>query len=184
MIDIIRNTINKFELGYVFTADDFSMEVNNPCEASRLLNNLVREGKLRKLSKGKFYKPKMGKFGELPPDAYQIVKDLLVEDGKITGYITGYQVFNSLLLTTQVPAVLQIGTIKEKKNTQRLNYRIKFVKQWNTLTKENIPLLQLLDCLRFFNNIPDARPDDSCKRLIYLLSQLSENQKSRIKNLR
>lgn len=57
----------------------------------------------------------MTEFGELLPDSYQIVKDLLEENNKLIGYITGYQIFNELGLTTQVSAVLQIGTINDKR---------------------------------------------------------------------
>jgi hypothetical protein len=89
MIDKIIDTIDKFELGYVFTVDSFCIDVGSPIEVARTLNNFVREGYLRKLSKGKFYKPKVSKFGELPPDTYQIVKDLIQKDGKLIGYITG-----------------------------------------------------------------------------------------------
>jgi len=92
-------------------------------------------------------------------------------------------IFNEFGLTTQFSAILQIGTIKDKKSTKRGYYRIKFVKQWNTITKENIPLLQLLDCLRFFKNIPDTNPADSSKKLLELLSKLSEIQHSKIKKL-
>ena len=183
MTDIINNTIDKFAFGYVFTASDFSIDVSKQKSVNKVLETLVKEGKIRRLSKGRFYKPKMTTFGELPPDSYQIVKDLLMENGKRIGYITGYQVFNELGLTTQVSAVLQIGTIKDKKNTKRSYYRIMFVKQWNTITKENIPLLQLLDCLRFFKNIPDSMPKNRCQRLLYLLSQLNDIQRNKIKKL-
>lgn len=57
------------------------------------------------------------------------------------------------------------------------------MKQWNMITKENIPLLQLLDCLRFFKNIPDTNPMDSCKKILGLLSKLSEIQRNKIKKL-
>jgi len=183
MTDIINNTIDKFACGYVFTASDFAIDVSKQKSVNKVLEILVKEDKIRRLSKGRFYKPKMTAFGELPPDSYQIVKDLLTENGKRIGYITGYQIFNELGLTTQVSAVLQIGTIKDKKNTKRSYYRIMFVKQWNTITKENIPLLQLLDCLRFFKNIPDSMPKDRCQRLLYLLSQLNDVQRNKIKKL-
>ena len=183
MIDVIKNTIDKFELGYVFTADDFSMTVGHPQSVSKILNELTTIGYLRKLSKGKFYKPKMSKFGELPPDTYQIVKDLIQKDGKLIGYLTGYSAFNDFALTTQVPAILEIGTRKEKKAIVRGIYRIRFIKQENTITKENIPLLRLLDCLRLFKNIPDTMPDDVCRRLIYLTGKLNEQELFRIKKL-
>jgi hypothetical protein len=143
----------------------------------------VAEGFLRKLSTGRFYKPQMSEFGELPPNTYQTLKDLLEKDGRIIGYFTGYSAFNEFGLTTQVPAVLQIGTRKEKKKLVRDNYRISFIKQENTITKENIQLLKLLDCLRFFKIIPDTMPEQSCKRLLYLFSKLDETQISTVKRL-
>ena len=183
MTDEIKNIINKFELGYIFTVTDFPMTADNPKTVSKMLNHFVATGYLRKLSKGRFYKPQISRFGELPPDTYQIVKDLIQKDGKPIGYITGYSAFNDFALTTQVSAILEIGMRKEKKAIVRGIYRIRFIRQDNTITKENIPLLRLLDCLRFFKNIPDTTPDNACQRLIYLLSKLNEQEISKIKKL-
>jgi hypothetical protein len=183
MIDAIKNRIEKIEDGVVFTANEFEVTVKSPTTVSRILNDFVAQGYLCKLSKGRFYKPQTSKFGELPPDDYQIVKDLLSKKGKLIGYITGYTAFNELGLTTQVPFALQVGTYDEKKAIKRGAYRISFIKQRNTITKENIFLLKLLDCLRFFKIIPDTMPDEACKRLLYLLSQLNENQINQIKKL-
>jgi len=180
MTDIIKNTIDKFEKGYIFTVTDFPMAEENPKNVSKILNHFVVTGYLRKLSKGKFYKPQTSKFGELPPDTYQTVKDLLQKEGKLIGYITGYSVFNDFALTTQVPAILEIGMRKEKKAIVRGIYRIRFIRQENTITKENIPLLRLLDCLRFFKNIPDTTPNNACQRLIYLIGKLDEQEISKI----
>ena len=72
---------------------------------------------------------------------------------------------------------------KEKKAIVRGIYRIRFIRQDNTITKENIPLLRLLDCLRFFKNIPDTTPNNSCQRLIYLISKFEEQEISKIKKL-
>jgi len=183
MTDNVKNMIDKFEAGYIFTADDFSTTVNEAKTVSKILNHFVTTGYLRKLSKGKFYKPKASKFGELPPDTYQIVKDLIQKDGKLIGYITGYSAFNDFALTTQVSAILEIGMRKEKKAIVRGIYRIRFIRQENTITKENIPLLRLLDCLRFFKNIPDTTPDNACQRLIYLIGKLDEQEIVKIKKL-
>jgi Fe2+ or Zn2+ uptake regulation protein len=183
MTDLLKNKIEKLEAGYVFTADEFEETVKSPTTVSKTLNEFVAEGFLRKLSKGRFYKPKTGKFGELPPDDYETVKDLLVKGAKLIGYLTGYTAFNELGLTTQVPFALQIGTYDEKKGLTRGAYKISFVKQRNTITKENIPLLKLLDCLRFFKIIPDAMPDVSCRRLLYLLAQLDDSQRKKVKKL-
>ena len=181
--NIVRDKIENIAYGYVFTASDFPVDVTKQKSVNKVLENLTKAEKIRRLSKGRYFKTKTTEFGELPPDSYQIVKDLLVENGRPIGYVTGYQIFNELNLTTQVSAILQIGTIKDKKSMKRSYYRIKFVKQWNTITKENIPLLQLLDCMRFFKKIPDTKPKDSCQRLLYLLSKLDDIQRNKIKKL-
>jgi hypothetical protein len=183
MIDTIIDIIDKFPLGYSFTTNDFSISVKNPKGVNKVLNDLVAEGYLAKLSKGRFYKPERGKFGDLKPDTYQTVKDLLVKDGRLIGYITGYYTFNELMLTTQVPAILQIAMRKEKKALERDIYRIHFVKQENTITKETVSLLRLLDCLRFFKTIPDTTPDKACQRMLQLLKELDEQQVAKIKKL-
>ncbi|NDW09369.1 hypothetical protein D0T56_06810 [Dysgonomonas sp. 520] len=183
MTDIIRATIDKFPFGFVFTPSDFPIDVIKQASVNRILNNMVSAGSIRRLSKGRFYKPQISKFGELPPDTYQIVKDLLEKNGKIIGYITGYSAFNDLGLTTQMPFALQIGVRNEKKAIRRDVYRISFIKQKNAITKENIPLLRLLDSLRFFKNIPDTMPDEACKRLLYLFSQLDSAQVGKVKKM-
>lgn len=183
MIDIIKDTIDRLPIGYVFTSSDFPIEVIKQKTANKALNALVVQGKIRRLSKGRFYKPQIGKYGELLPDTYQIVKDLIEKNGKPIGYLTGYSIFNDFGLTTQVPASLRIATRKEKKAITRGFYRISFVKQDNTITKENIPLFQLLDCLRFFKEIPDTMPDNACKRLLILFSALTPTQIATLKKL-
>lgn len=183
MIDSIEYTINRLPIGFVFTSSDLSVESRKVKMANKAINALVAQGKIRRLSKGRFYKPQIGKFGELQPDTYQVVKDLIEKNGKTIGYLTGFSVFNDLGLTTQVPASLRIATQNEKKALVRGIYRISFVKQSNKITKENIPLLQLLDCLRFFNEIPDTLPDNACKRLLVLFKALTPIQIGTVKKL-
>jgi hypothetical protein len=181
--DTVKDTIKRFAFGYVFTAKDFALPVEKQKTINKLLDNMVAVGQIRRLSKGRFYKPEMSNFGELPPDTYQMVKDLIEKNGKITGYLTGYSVFNKFGLTTQNPITLQIATSKAKKAVIRGNYRISFVIQPNTITKESISILQLLDCLRFFKEIPDTMPNEACIRLIFLFKQLTDKQINSAKRL-
>jgi hypothetical protein len=183
MTDTIKNTINRFPVGFVFTAEDFPLPVEKQNTVPKVLNNTVSAGQIRRLCKGRFYKPQLSKFGELPPDTFQTVKDLIEKNGKTVGYLTGYSIFNNFRLSTQIPATLQIAVRKEKKPVVRGNYRISFIIQQNTITKDNIPLLQLLDCLRFFKNIPDAMPDEICRRLLVLFKELAPEQINTAKRL-
>lgn len=176
MTDTIRNTINRFATGYVFTTLDFPIDVSKQATVNRILNNMVAAGQIRRLSKGRFYKPQISEFGELQPDIDQVVKDLIEKNGKPIGYITGYSILNKYALTLHVPADLQIAVRKEKKPIIRGMYQIYFVNQPNVITKENIPVLQLLDCLRFFKTSLDTSPDQACQRLIEIFGELDSKQ--------
>lgn len=172
--DYVNFTINKFPKGYIFTYDDFPIEVNKKEAVIKALNRLVASGKINKLSKGKYYKPEKTPFGEIQPSQYQIVKDLLEDNGKLTGYLTGYSIYNELGLTTQVSNTIQIGKNEIRPNLKRGRYAIRFIKQKNTITKENIPFLQILDAIRYIKKIPDTTISTSCKRLIAILKKQAD----------
>lgn len=169
--DIITNKIDRLPNGYIFTYKDFSLSVENKEAAIKALNRLVEKGKINKISKGKFYKPETTIFGPLLPNQYQLVKDLLEEENKITGYLTGYNIYNSLGFTTQVSNTIQIGKNSLRPNLKRERYLINFIKQNNTINKENIPYLQLLDCLKTIKKIPDTTINKSIERFINIFSE-------------
>jgi hypothetical protein len=174
--DYISFTIDRLPKGYVFTYADFTTEVNKKEAVIKALNRMVASGKIAKLSKGKYYKPETTVFGNLEPKQSQVVKDLLEENGKITGYLTGYSIYNQLGLTTQVSNTIQIGKNEIRPNFKRGRYNISFVKQKNNINKENIPLLQLLDAIRNIKKIPDANVESSCKRFLAILEKLSDKE--------
>lgn len=176
--ECISVTIDRLPKGYIFTYADFVTEVNKKEAVIKALNRMTKSGKIAKLSKGKYYKPESTPFGKLEPNQAQIVKDLMESDGKLAGYLTGYSVYNQLGLTTQVSNTIQIGKNEIRSAFKRERYMISFIKQKNNITKENIPLLQLLDAIRYIKKIPDSNPEFSCKRLLAILKDLSEKDKS------
>lgn len=175
--EYIALTIDRLPKGYVFTYADFIAEVNKKEAVIKALNRMVKAGKIAKLSKGKYYKPEDTPFGMLQPNQAQVVKDLLEEDGKTVGYLTGFSIYNKLGLTTQVSNIIQIGKNQIRPNFKRERYFISFIRQKNTITKENIPLLQILDSIRYIKKIPDATIETSCKRLLSIIKNLSEKDK-------
>jgi hypothetical protein len=181
--DYISFTVDRFPKGFVFTYTDFPAEVNQKEAIIKALNRMVAAGKIAKLSKGKYYKPETTPFGILQPDRSQVVKDLLEENGKTVGYLTGYSIYNSLGLTTQLSNVIQIGKNVVRPAFKRGQYTISFIKQNNIITKENIPLLQILDAIRYIQKIPDTTIGKSGKRLSVILKNLSDTEKSTLVRL-
>jgi len=166
--------INKLSKGYVFTVDDFDTGVNNREATIKALNRLVADGIISKLSKGKFYKPEKTPFGNLEPDEYQVSKDLLTKNGRVIGYLTGFGIYNKLGLTTQVSFVIQIGKKETRPSIKRGRYKISFIKQKNTITKKNIPLLQILDAIRYIKKIPDTETKFLIKRFLQIIEPLNK----------
>ena len=181
--DIVINRINRFKTGYVFTYNDFDIPVNKTEALKKTLSRLVTSGKIIRLSKGQFYKPEITEFGILRPPEYQVVKDLLEADNKIIGYLTGVSIYNKLGLTTQVSNTIQIGTNIDRKSKKRGKYNIRFIRQKNTIYKDNIYLLQILDSIRFIKRIPDSDVTSTYIRIRALVKKLSENEKGMIAKL-
>lgn len=181
--EYISFTIDRLPKGYVFTYADIAPEVSKKEAVIKALNRMVASGKIAKLSKGKYYKPESTPFGKLQPDQAQVVKDLLEDDGKIIGYLTGYSIYNQLGLTTQVSNTIQIGKNQVRPGFKRERYTISFIRQKNTITKENIPLLQILDAIRYIKKIPDATIESSCKRFLSILNDLTDKEKKSLLRL-
>ncbi len=175
--EYIINSIDRLPKGYVFTYADFIVKVKNREAIIKALNRLAASGKIAKLSKGKFYKPEDSAFGKLQPNRYQLVKDLLEEDGKIIGYLTGYSIYNQLGLSTQISSIIQIGRNTVRPGFRRGVYKISFVLQKNIITKDNIPLLQILDSIRYIKKIPDTSISSACKRLKEIIKDLPKENK-------
>ncbi len=181
--DYVLNMVNRLPKGYVFTYLDFVNEVNTQGAVIKALSRMAAAGKIEKLSKGKYYKPEITPFGSLFPNFYQIVKDLLEEDGKLIGYLTGFSIYNKLGLTTQVSNVIQVGRNTVRPTFQRERYTISFIKQKNVITKDNIPLLQILDAVRYIKKIPDTSIEKALNRLLAILKEthpLDQNRMIRL----
>lgn len=182
-VEYIAFTIDRLPKGYVFTYADFVTKVNRKEAVIKTLNRMAASGKIVKLAKGKFYKPETTVFGSLQPNQAQVVKDLLENESKPIGYLTGYSIYNQLGLTTQVSNTIQIGKNEIRPSFKRERYTISFIKQKNTITKENIPLLQILDSIRYIKKIPDTNNASACKRFLSIIKNLQERDKTTLARL-
>lgn len=190
--EIIGYYLDRLPNGYVFTYEEILNKVNstkknkttnNKEAVIKALNRITAAGKLSKLSKGRFYKPEKSSFGNLKPNNYQIVKDLLEDNGKLIGYLTGYTVYNQLGLTTQISNIIQIGKNIVRPSFYRSGYKISFILQKNKITSNNIPLLQILDSIKLIKKIPDTNISDACIRFLEIIKQLTESDKKDIVKL-
>lgn len=180
--DIVKKKIDRLPVGYIFTYEDIMSDVETREAVIKALNRLAESGRIAKLSRGKYYKPEKTPFGELMPSQEEVVKDLLLEDGKAVGYLTGLSIYNRFGLTTQVGNTIEVARNDVRSSFQRGRYRIKFIRQKNTISKENFTLLQMLDILRSIKKIPDTSIAQSIKRMLKVISELrNEDQQKMVR---
>ena len=143
----------------------------------KCLGRLVDAGKLHKLSKGKYYKPIKGDHNSIGPDANEIIKDLLVKNGQPIGYITGFNVFNKNVIEASISNTIQIGRNTFKPTLYRRMYTIEFILQRNEITNDNIGILQVLDCLKMINSIPENNRDKTLTNIGKAIRKYNKQQR-------
>ena len=175
--DKVKSQIDAFKEGYVFSYTVMEDATKNREAIIKALNRFTEKGILHKLSKGKFYKPVKSEYGKFGPDLNEIVKDLLEQNGEQIGYLTGHSIFNKLRVTTQLSNTIQIGRNTFKPPIKRSIYTIQFVLQRNIITKDNIEILQVLDCLKMLKGIPDTSRDNSLHVLGKIIRKYKKPQR-------
>lgn len=176
----IKQAISEFPDDFVFAVSDFDCDVSQREAAARALQRMAENGEISKLSNGKYYKPRVTVFGNLKPSPAQVAKEFLVKDGQVIGYLTGTTAFSQYSLTTQISSGIQIGTNYYRRPLKRGSYNISFVLQPNDIKEDAIDLFRLLDCLKFIKEIPGTTPNEACKRIICIISELDDSEKKKI----
>lgn len=180
----IRNLVNRYQLGYVFSSADFYEAVKSPVRVCQILNAMVRDGELIKVAKGKFCRPETSFLGlQLPVDMNQRLKNYLVRDGRPIGYLSGARAYAALGLTTQISSAYVIGTGTYRHPITIDGVAVRFVVQPNPITKDNIPILQLLDSIRFMRKIPACTPDEACRVIKAIVSAYTPQQQAQLATL-
>lgn len=174
--DEIKKTISATPDGVILTIGDFNVDMQYQGALVKALNRLAIRGTLQRISKGKYYKPRKTIFGALKPMPEEITKDLLEKNGKLIGYVTGSSAFAMMGLTTQITSSIMIGSNRYRRPLTRGDYNISFLLQRNPITKENIPLLRILDAIKLIREIPASSPDSMVAQLGNTISALSKEE--------
>lgn len=179
----VKEKIDSFETGFVFSIDDFGLKGNQVLALAKMLSRMVAGGELKRAARGKYYKPRETMFGVIGPAYNELVKDFLTKDGRMVGYVTGTAAFSSMGITTQITSELLIGTNIYRRPMMRNGYRVRFLRQKNEITKENVDLLRLLDAVLLIREIPAVTPDEACETITGLVRMLSTEQRAELERL-
>lgn len=179
----IEAKVEQMNADEVFSVADLGFPLDWYDNVRIKLSRMAAKGRIVKVGKGRYYKPRQTMFGALQPSREELVKDLLVKDGKAVGYLTGFSIWNQMGLTTQVPSVIEIGSRIRKNKTSRGAYSIRFILQPNDITRVNIPLLQILDTVKAVKSIPDTTMNDTVVRLSAIVNDLSDKDVAQLTTL-
>lgn len=176
----IKNKVARIDTGEVFTYDTLAIPQNEFSAAAKALSRMVSHGVIKRYKNGMYYKPKQTPFGELKPREAELLKNYLFENDRQIAYITGIRLYNQLGLTTQVPKVVRLASRDKEIKTKIGNLIIKPAKSYVAITKQNVPLLQLLDVMKDFKNIPDMDKKSGVAFLKEKIENLSDTDKYKL----
>ncbi len=166
--------------GEVFTYNSLDIPREQSVAAAKVLSRLVQKGEVNRYKKGIFYIPNKTVFGELKPREEALLENYLFENNRQVAYVTGNRLYNKMGLTTQVPNVIKLASRDKKIRTTIGGVQLKPVKSYVAITKSNIPLLQLLDVIKDFKNIPDLDKNYGLKFLKARIQSLSARDKEKL----
>jgi len=176
----IKNKVTRIDTGEVFTYDTLSIPQSEFSAAAKALSRMVANGVIKRYKNGMYYKPKQTVFGELKPREDELLKNYLFENDKQIAYVTGTRLYNQLGLTTQVSNVVRLASKDKEIKTKIGNLVIKPAKSYVSVTKKNVPLLQLLDVMKDFKNIPDMDKKLGIDFLKEKIDNLSDADKDKL----
>jgi hypothetical protein len=166
-----KNNLELFSFNDIVKKDDSQLAVMQE------LSRLCAKGDIERLRNGIYFKPKESRFGVLKPSESDMLKFLLFDKGKRIGYVSGQRSFNYLGLTSQIPSVITIATDQQKRSGVFAGLRIRYVKAYGRVSKDDVRLLQILDSLKDVDKILDARVSESLRILSDHISKLSDIEK-------
>ena len=151
----IEDKVKSLPIGTTFNYQTLSVKADEYAATAKALERLIKKEVIKRVSTGVFYKPKQTIFGELMPREEELLKNYLFENDKRIAYITGLSLYNKLGLTTQVPKTIKIASRDKRIFASVGNLKGKPVKSYIDVSDKNYYILEILDALKDFKQIPD-----------------------------
>jgi predicted transcriptional regulator of viral defense system len=172
----IRDRIKKQAEGKTFGYADLDISKTDYQNAAKVLERLQKNGVIKKISKGVFYKPEQTVFGELQPDYSEQLRPYLFENGKRIAYETGPSLYNRLGLTTQMAFRIKIASQNKRISINRGALKARAVKSYTAVTDTNYELLGLLDAIKDIKRIPDCTVANAVRIVSGTFKKLEDNE--------
>lgn len=169
-----EDKVKNLPIGTTFTYQTLSVKADEYAATAKALERLIKKEVIKRVSTGVFYKPKQTIFGELMPREEELLKNYLFDNNKRIAYITGLSLYNKLGLTTQVPKTIKISSRDKRIFASIGNLKGKPVKSYIDVSDKNYYILEILDALKDFKQIPDM---DKKSGLLLLADRIKKWEK-------
>lgn len=171
----IEDKVKNLPIGTTFTYQTLSVKADEYAATAKALERLIKKELIKRVSTGVFYKPKHTIFGELMPREEELLKNYLFDNDKRIAYITGLSLYNKIGLTTQVPKTIKIASRDKRIFASIGNIKGKPVKSYIDVSDKNYYILEILDALKDFKQIPDM---DKKSGLLLLADRIKKWEKN------
>jgi len=161
----IIEQVEKIRKGRIFTAKDLTFDASMATYVNKLLSELVKKDKIKRIEKGAYYRFGMMKYGLGPKPIYQEEKIRYILS-KTGGYLSGYYAYNLMGLTEQVPTVITIATPNPVRSFRFVNLRFNCIKAYKGNFKpDEVEYLRVLDVINHIKHVPGRTGDDVYREL-------------------
>ncbi len=163
----ILQQIKQIDTGRIFTFRDLSFPNDKFANVAVLLSEQSKKGRLVRVEKGAYYRPRESALGLGTLPVYQDEQFRYITQ-KLDGYITGPYIYNKMGLTEQVAMTITIATPRPVRRFLFKNLTVETVKAYNTAyhNEANIPYLRLLDAMKDIKRIPGSTQKEIYGRII------------------
>lgn len=172
---VTRDFVAQLKETKLFTYDDVPSD--NKTSVAIELSRLYKKGVVKKVSKGKFYKPKQRAFGEVGPNSQEKLSKFI---DATQSYETGFNSFRQLGLTTQLSKTTTIALNKPYRKLQIDNLRIQLIPKRVDAKEDEIYLVQMLDALKDIKKIPATTPSKAFAHLKEIISKESKENQNKL----
>lgn len=152
---IVSRTVEQFpENKLIFSSKLYSEQLSETVREDayyQTLSRMCKAGTLCRIAKGTYYRPKISKYGIVPPSQKEIVAAFTEPD---KGTVIGYSLYNSLKLTTQVAKTIEVFSSQIEQQTKNIsNVLLQFCNL--VYTPEVKGMIHMLEVLQNFSEIQD-----------------------------
>lgn len=180
VMEEVKKKIEKIDYGKIITYQDLKISQDKFEATAKALSRLNKEGIIKRLSKGLYYKPEKTPFGFIKPSEKEVIKHFTEKTGKAIGYVTGNNIYNKMGLTTQLTNEVLISCNNSRREIKINGIKIRFKNNNNKISKNDINNLQILDAIKDIKKIPDNNINDTILIIINKIKNLDNISRKKL----